>query len=297
MSNRKSIVRDCYLRIGDRVVLAPDPAAHNWHSGVPVGAHGTVIGFHRYETHVPRIGGFGKKPGVYMCNGGGVVAWDTGHHTRPGADDLVWLADHDKLSVERSRDKAWNDAFEINQLVGDLPNLPYWEHDIVRDKTGRVTFDCHKGLLKIARIHYSYLWEKRTDGSAMPLYSVEALFGNSGYTWTDNENLELVERGNVWKWFNARDTIVWADLREEADFHRLLGAIDEVRNPRSGISGWNVGEILPALQAGLIDVPSVSPGLFGAGASTHCYKFHDRDLGERVRAQTLKGFTTRKDGE
>lgn len=297
MSSRNTIVLERFLRIGDRVVMTMDKEARGWgRPGAADGTHGTVIGFHRYETHVPRVGGFGKKPGVYMCNGAGVVAWDTGQHDTPGAGDLVWLIDHDKLSEERRKDKAWNDAFETNQFISDLPNLPFWEHDIVRDKTGRVQMGNRTdGLLRIMSIEYHNLNSKRDDGSPMPIYNVEAPEGRSGYTWTDNDHLELVERGNVWKWFNGeRANIKWKDLHEEAGFHKWLGACDEIRNPRTSYYTWELQDILGGLNDGLIDAPSVSQGFFGAGPSTHCYKFHDRDLGERVRAKAIEGFSPPK---
>lgn len=294
MSGRKTIILDRYLRIGDRVVMQMDKEARNWgRPGVADGTPGVVIGFHRYERHVPRVGGFGRKPGVYMCNGSGVVSWITGEHTTPGAGDLKWLTDHAKLDKERGADKAWNDAFETDQFISDLPMLPFWEHDIVRDKTGRVQMgDRDDGLLRIRNIEYHNLSRKRDDGSPMPIYNIEAPEGNSGYTWTDNDHLELVERGNVWKWFNGeRDKIKWPDLKAEAHFHKWLGACDEVRNPRTTYYTWELDDIRTGLRDNLIDAPSVSQGFFGAGPSTHCYRFHDRDLGERVRAEALKGFT------
>jgi hypothetical protein len=211
----------------------------------------------------------------------------------PGAHDLRWLNGHEELEKTRREDKAWIEAFETQQFVDDLPELPVWEHDIVRDKTGRVSFG-DDGLMRISRIKYEYVGRTRDDGSAFPVYDVEACDGNSGYTWTENKNLELVERGNVWKWFNAKDTIQWKDLREEANFHKWLGACDEIRNPRTNVYAWELDDIVAGLQEGVIDAPSVSPGLFGAGPSTRCYKFHDRDLGERVRADALCGFTTKE---
>lgn len=294
MSSRNTIILDRYLRVGDRVVMAMEQEARNWgRPGVADGTHGTVIGFHRYERHVPRVGGFGRTPGVYMCNGGGIVAWDTGEHNLPGAGDLKWLTGHAELDKLRGEDKAWNDAFEINQFVKPLPDLPFWEHDIVRDKTGRVQMgDRTDGLLRICRIKYEHLDSKRDDGSAMPIYDIEAPEGRSGYTWTENDHLELVERGNVWKWFNdQRAAIRWKDLQEEAGFHKWLGACDEVRNPRTGYYTWDLDGIRAGLADSLIDAPGVHQGFFGAGTSTHCYKFHDRDIGERVRAEALKGFT------
>jgi hypothetical protein len=241
---------------------------------------------------VPRkhaVGGFGKRPGRYLCNGGGIIAWDNGGHDMTGASDLRWYADHEATDEIRRQDNQWNAAFDVDQWVAPLPELPFWEHDLVRDKTGRVIFG-GDGLLRIACIKYNHWGEKRTDGSEMSLYDVEAPYGRSGRTWTANENLELVERGNVWKWFNARETIVWKDLKQEADFHKWLGACDEIRNPKTGFYTWNLRDIFPALELGTIDAPSVSNGFFGVGSVTHCYKFHDRDLGERVRAAAIIGF-------
>lgn len=294
MSSRNTIVLDRYLRIGDRVVMCMDPEARGWgRTGVPDGTRGTVIGFTRYETYVPRVGAFGKRPGRYMANGIGVVAWDNGTHDTPGSSNLKWLVGHDDLLRLRGEDHTWTDAFDIHQFMGDLPDLPFWEHDIVRDKTGRVRMgDREDGLMRIRCIKYHHLDEKRDDGSPMPIYDVEAPKGRSGYSWTNNDDLELVERGNVWKWFNdQRASICWKDLQEEANFHKWLGACTEVRNPRTGLYSWNIDDVREGLAAGLIDAPVVHQGFFGAGPSTHCYKFHDRDLGERVLAEALKGFS------
>lgn len=292
--NRNTIVLSRYLRIGDRVVMTMDKEARRWgRSGVADGTHGTVIGFHGYEHHVPRVGGFGRKPGLYRINGSGVVAWDSGEYTTPNASDLRWLTDHKKLVKLRAADKAWIDAFETDQFLGPLPELPFWEHDLVSDKTGRVRMgDRTDGLLRICRINYDRLDAKRDDGSPMPIYDVEAPEeGHSGYTCLGDDRLELVARGNVWKWFNAPASIVWTNLKEEAAFHRWLGACDEIRNPRTSLYAWNLADIRAGLVDGLIDAPAVHHGFFGAGPSTHCYKFHDRNLGERVRAEAIKGFS------
>jgi hypothetical protein len=54
---------------------------------------------------------------------------------------------------------------------------------------------------------------------------------------------------------------------------------------------WDQEDVLNGLQSNLIDAPAVMNGFFGAGPTVHCYRFHDRELGERVRAEALKGFT------
>ena len=294
MSSRKTIVLDRFLRIGDRVVMQMDKEARSWgRKGVPDGTAGTVIGFHRYESYVPRIGGFGKKPGRYMCNGGVVVHWDNDECDTPDAGDLRWEKNHRDLDRVRRADKVWNEAFEINQFMEPLPELPFWEHDIVRDKTGRLKMgNRDDNLLRISTIEYHHLNDKRDDGSPMPIYNVEAPEGRSGYTWTNTEDLELVERGNVWKWFNGeRAAIKWKDLKEEATFHRSLGLASEIRNPRTMYYTWDQEDVINGLQCNLIDAPAVMNGFFGAGPTVHCYRFHDRELGERVRAEALKGFT------
>jgi hypothetical protein len=152
--------------------------------------------------------------------------------------------------------------------------------------------DRDDNLLRIFNIEYHRLNDKRDDGSPMPIYNVEAPEGRSGYTWTNTEDLELVERGNVWKWFNGeRAAIKWKDLKEEATFHRSLGLANEIRNPRTMYYTWEQEDVLNGLQCNLIDAPAVVNGFFGSGPSLHCYRFHDRELGERVRAEALKGFT------
>lgn len=52
-----------------------------------------------------------------------------------------------------------------------------------------------------------------------------------------------------------------------------------------------MNEILLAAKAGIIDGFVVSNDMFGAGPSNKTKRFDDRDLGERVRAKTLAGFS------
>lgn len=282
-----------FLRIGDRVVMTMDKEAREWgRPGVPTGTAGTVIGFTRYDSYVSRIGSPGKRPGRYSCNGSGVIAWDNGEFGQPSASDLRWETSHARLAIQRAADQVWNAAFDTDQFVEPLPELEFWEHDIVRDKTGRIRMSLREDtLLRISHINYNNVNAKRDDGSPMPIYNVESSQGLSGTTSVNTDDLELVERGNVWKWFNDKSKIVWTSLREEANFSKLLGLTVEVPNPVTGWYTWSVEEVLPSLEAGLIDATSVCPGFFGSGSILRCHRFSDRELGERVRAECIQGFS------
>jgi hypothetical protein len=124
----------------------------------------------------------------------------------------------------------------------------------------------------------------------MPEYTIEPARGNGGTTWVNESDMTLIRRGNVWKHFNG-EKLVFADLREEADFFSLLGHTEEVRNPACNLYKWEKDEVLKAVRDGIVDGFTMGGGIFGQGfARINAVRFRDRELGERVRQETIRGF-------
>lgn len=145
--------------------------------------------------------------------------------------------------------------------------------------------------MKIHKVNWYYYGDKCSDGVTwMPIYTITPLDG--GYTTSINtKGVTLVERGNLWKWFHDRPAVKWKDLQEEVHFHFGMGWVTEVQCPASGNFHWPQDAVLDGLNSGLIDVLKGSH-LFGSSMVAG-YKIHDRDLGERARAECIAGFTPR----
>ena len=105
----------------------------------------------------------------------------------------------------------------------------------------------------------------------------------------------MVERGNLWKWFNGqRDQLKFASLEEELNFHSALGLEEQVWCEQSGDYRWPLSAILPALKAGTIDMIRHSNGFFGGSGHVSAYKVNDPDLAARVRQRSLDGYDPEK---
>lgn len=270
------------LKIGDVVVInIPDD---NWSWGFkPVkkqkGTLAKVLGFG--EICYSRIQNFGRKPGVYVNHAWLNVKVGRGEPF-PISSSFVDLKDKDQY-VRRVKKFRKNGGLDnANVWLRDLPEMKFWEGDIVKVVNGRHPWEGIE-FFKISQIEYGYLGQMRNDGvTPMPEYSLEPEGKGGGRVSINESQLELVARGNVWKHFNGVKP-VFKDLNEEAEFFILLGKTREVRNPISGLYSWTKDEILKAIQDGTVDG-------FTGGSRIGTVLFNDRDLGKRVAEATLKGF-------
>lgn len=287
-----NIILERFMRLGDRVQMNMDPEARGWgRKGVPDGTQGTVSSENTYIRYRGRIHEFGHKAGMYRSYGVFTVTWDNGEVDRPGASDLMWV--DSSLNEIRRKDVEGNKHYETETYLGPLPKtVGIYEGDIVEvtrpDGIGH--FD--NKFVRVARIDWHRLGDKRNDGSPMPIFDCESLEGNMGRVCLDVTEVKLHERGNVWKWYTGkRDTLVFTSLEEELLFHGALGLREQIRCPQTGNYHWPKHAVLEGAKAGLIDVLSSSPGLFGAPTTIVGYKFIDKNLGNRARAKLIEGFT------
>jgi len=187
---------------------------------------------------------------------------------------------------ERRRDAAMRGTDGIlwreYTRIGDLPSTKFWEMDKVRV---RCPSEPEEDAV-ISRIDYGRLHERRNDGSPWPFYDVRFMEG--GQTSVEESWIELVERGNVWKYHNNQP-LAFTDLKEEASFFQLVGQTEEMRNPKNNLYDWTEKEVLDAIQNGTVHGFSVSSGFFGSGPHSSALRFKDEVLGQRVAKATLEG--------
>ena len=272
------------LRVGDTVVVnIPD---ENWDWGYrPVkkqrGTKIKVVGFG--EIAYSRIQNFGRGPGVYTNHSWVQLKGIEGFVSTC----FIKLANKKE---EAKRLKEFRKNRPVEKPLRPLPEMKFWEGDVVEV----AWWDGHNPWgeedVVVVSINYDYLDQKRNDGSPMPEYNVSPS-EMGGYVAVNESQMKLVRRGNVWKYYNGEKP-VFKDIQEEADFFKMLGHCDEVPNPKTKLYAWTKDEILKAVKDGIVDGFSADHGLFGTMSDIQhrAMRFRDRDLGERVRQATIKGF-------
>ena len=275
------------LQIGDEVIFKVDDEHRAWtdtHKDVPNGTRGVVCGFYDAVIYEPRVPVLVNPPGVYHCNGS-VSVWLSDGRIVPG-DYSIEMIDKDE---ERRRSVAMRDengVLHAKQVrLGDLPPTKFWEGDEVRVHFPNNEYAEQK--MTIGRIDYSFMHKRRDNGSPWPFYDINLAQG--GTTSAEESWIELVERGNIWKYYH-NEPLSFIDLKEEAHFFRLIGQTEEMRNPANGIYRWTKEEVLEAIKNGEVHGFFIKGFIFGRGLHIHAMRFKNEELGKRVAQATLEGF-------
>lgn len=276
------------LQIGDEVVFKVDSGRRAWtdtYKDVPDGTKGIVCGFYDSVTYVSRVPVLAHQPGVYHRKGA-VSVWLRDGRIVQG-DCAIEMVDKEQ---EKRRDAALRDADGVLRTpqvrLGDLPETKFWEMDKVRV---RFPYDGSEEEMIIARIDYDFMHRRRGDGSPWPFYDVRYMEG--GQPSAEESWIELIERGNVWKYHNNQP-LAFADLKEEASFFQLVGLTEVMRNPKNNLYDWSKEEVLKAIKDGIVHGFCVSSSFFGCGPHINAVRFKDKELGKRVAKATLEGFIT-----
>lgn len=264
--NGKTVVPDTRLRIpdaahcriGDRVMMAVRSNDDGWTPRrVENGTVGSVIGFNRYRFFNGRLS---AKPGEWAGNGNPIVAWDNGVDDVPSPQDMVYV---DKRMQAR-KDLAWYEAFKRHQLVGKLPDTPFYEEDICTIKNGV--------MVKVTVIDYQELNALNDEGKPVSCYCVRYLDSPSTSSYLRADQLTLHARGTVWTWYNDRPAFDALSLETKIDAHVRMKMYDDMRNPRTDHFDWTQEDLDKAAKDGIIDVVR-------DGAFIQAFHLHDRELG------------------
>ena len=295
---------DELLRIGDEVTITIPKENREWgYNPCPDGTKATVLGFS--ETYYGRIGNFGFKPGVYVNR-----CW-VKLHMEDGREHTEFSSrleptdkneyEHRVAEFRKAQQEKPNDWHNNKEFIRELPETPFWEGDKVRVHarlaltvvTGEMPPEHDPEIFTIVEIDFHYLNEKTTIGTKYPAYKISDKLGSGWHTSANEDDMKLVERGNVWKFYHG-EPLQFADIKEEAAFFMILGHYEEVRNPKTGYYSWTKDEILEAIKSGIVHSFSLGRGIFefiwDPPTRISAYKFLDTSLGERVRQATIKGF-------
>lgn len=274
------------FREGDKVVIIIPAENREWgYNPCPNGTVAEVIGFG--EIDYGYANNFGYEPGVYKNK-----CWvrllmpDNTQHTE--FEGRLQLVDNEE---EQRRRAVYDWTEDGKERLRDLPVTDFIEGDVVTSLyLDERNFPNKRAV--ISQVHYDYIGKFCSDNiTPMPTYSLSDKFPSGwsmGIRHVDEIHLKLVERGNVWKYWH-NEPIAWNSVEEQANFYNMLGQIDEIKNPASGNYGWTKDEAVDAIYNDVGDCISVS-SMFGSNPVTFVKRFRDRELGEKVRQLTMKGF-------
>lgn len=283
------------IRVGDQVAITIPQENRKWgYNPCPDGTKATILGFS--EIHYGRLDNFGLKPGVYVNRAWVKLRLEDGReHTELSGR----LEPTDKAEYERRlvHQQEHPDDWRSKEFIRELPETPFWEGDFVRVRGRSVPTSVYSEMppkrdpdvFQVIGIDYHYLTQKTMVGTKYPAYKISSKLGAGWHTSASEDDMVLVERGPVWKFYH-NEPISFSDIEEEANFFESLGHTEEIRNPTNGFYKWTKEEVLDAIRKGFVHGFSVSSGFFGSGPSISAKRFRNEDLGRRVAQATLKGF-------
>jgi hypothetical protein len=278
-------MRNELWKIGDKAIVNIPKENREW--GYDPCPDGTVAEIVRFgEIYHGRVGNFGLKPGLYvnrswinirLPDGKKYFEWSGRLEPVDKEEAEVRLAEFQKQRADNPKNRQ-----DSSEFLRDLPETLFWEGDVVlMDREG------YDAPLLVVSIHYAMLGEMTLIGTKYPAYHISNNFHGGWETCANEDELSLIERGKVWKYLH-HEPIEFANLKEEADLHNMLGLTDEVKNPTKDLYSWTLDEVLEAIKCGLVH-GFVQSHMFGT-PSIEALLFRDADLGKRVAKATLEGF-------
>ena len=170
--------------------------------------------------------------------------------------------------------------------IGDLPETPFWEGDIVafRDKVvmksdgGHVqNYDCH------TVVSHKYLQDGHIECWIASRERVETRIDFP-------EKITLIHRGNLWK-MDHGEPMIFASIEEETKFYQSIGMSQKLTHP-SELPPWTSEEFgmetaLSIVRRGFADEIKLKDKKL---MTFVVIKYDNEELGKRIRALTLAKF-------
>jgi len=259
--------------IGTKAKINISQESRDWgYNPAPNGEEVEIVGFSIIDWG--RINGCCHEPGMFYNNSWPTVRFADGREQSISSCHLTFP----------NRDWVnWPSVF-----VSELPELPFWELDVIRVVGGR--FSDYREWKYITNISYRDINKKCNDGSPYPMYSISPDESGGCTTYASQEELELVERGKVWKFYH-NEPIAWETDKEEIEFYYKLGRYQEIRNPANSLYSWDIKEAVAAAKDGLVDCSRAIGYLFMGGSGLGCIKFTDERISEKARRMFLQNFS------
>ncbi len=294
------------LRVGDPVLVrgedpwsrcSPDHKAKRY----PVGSPGVIVGF--AVRSVCRLNTSAKtKPGIYVDQEWPFVRLAGASDIRRIRANHLQLLSYDAATrLELQRKEHPERAPFHGDFICDLPDTEVWEGDIVRPKPWltdkvpeEVARDSVPGLPGTFVVSWMSFVEHPGDVheslGASPRFTVSDRFFRKGGGSFYDFQLEVVERGNLWRRAHGQRES-YRDLEEEAFFLYRMGELDPA--PEHSPSFPTREEAVAAVRIGPWHGIRYYDEFLDWGSSTGytVIRYRDDDTGRRIAEATLtSGF-------
>lgn len=241
--------------VGHQVMLNPDGAALK---GVSDGEVVTIKDFAaRFEG---RTDGLGIPPGLWRNYAWATILDARGRTHEVRSDCLTPLPGRDYLRLPRV-------------LLADLPETPLWEDDVVETYEGRIG--------TVSRVNYDVVGDPdsqeyriRFDEGSVVDYHARAL--------------TLLDRGDVWRFYNGEKPF-FDDAVAEAMFYHRTSQVTAVHNREEDTASFDWNRAVAMLESGQADViwHNWVVAVADPGYRVFCYSIDDPEVGERCRLELL----------
>lgn len=264
------------------------------------GEHVTVTGLG--HVIIGRFSSDPRKPGVYSTTNWVTVTFSNGHTQSVNAGWLILVNSKEfKRRVEEfSRSEKAKDWFHNTTYLRPLPDLPFWEGDIVQVSSEvafqfnpRLAPEDEQPLFGVLKINYHLMNQVVVDGGPYPIYEVSDSPDGGASIALAGDELELICRGNVWNYYHGL-TMHFDTVEDEANFYQRLGHTEQVRNALTGNFAWSRISGINAIRDGAVHGFSAESGFTGTDrGGVSLIRYRDEEVGKRIAAATLATLPVR----
>lgn len=172
-------------------------------------------------------------------------------------------------------------------ILGDEDDLPFWVDDRVRPKAPG-SIDARLGTLPGYPPGVRLVREIVRLAGEEPTYMLSDALCGGWQDASDAADIELVDRGNVWRLMRGEPT-VFHGWQEELDCRLLLGQAERIHHPGGRTVRWQKEEAKAFIANGAADAyaafyPDRPPVNM---PDYRLYRFEDRETGRRIAATVL----------
>lgn len=216
-----------------------------------------------------RTDGVGVPPGLWRNYSYAKIRDESGFLHEIHTSDLRPLPGNEVVALPRL-------------LLADLPETSFWEDDVVETFQGRV-----------GHVHVIDYYDAASGKSCAGAYRVR--FKEGDQEDYHEHGLELVERGNVWRFFND-EPLSFTHALEEARFYHRISHVTSVINTAEAKATFLWDDAVALLEAGEADViwHNWAVATSDPGYRVECYVIDDPEVGERCRAALIDELAVSK---
>ncbi len=291
-----------HLMMGDEVVIKiPSEKRKEGYNPYPDGTTALVIGYS--EMYIGRLNTLNVKPGIYLNDRWVKLQLLSGEEVMENSSYLTLIDKEEaeqRAHIIRQRNLRpnWLQLKLENGFLRELPETAIWEGDYVHCK---VIDGQARGLVQpnnlrtfvVQEIDYHHMGVLHKNRMPWPYYKLSTGITGKWNVAVRESEMELVARGNVWKW-KHQENLQFKNVLEEMKFWQLVGEYEELVNPATKNYTWSREEVFEAVCNGIAHgFKSIHLPLLGRSSSA--IRMKDIAVGERLAKETLNQFRSSRE--